>query len=190
VGEYDSVKWEVGTRLNSSTKTSFSLYFNVLENRIPVKFTGYNARGSSCFPGTPTVQTITKHLTIVPETSTALLGSYFGYNTDNPKDTFTVKIQLNASGIGFIKNLPKDCLGYENNTFGYWDYQFGLANLAYGYNGLRQRKAYEPKCGQIDSKGFLVSRDTLIINYIHWKSISRFELDVPQSKCFKGVRRR
>jgi hypothetical protein len=192
VGEYDSIKWEVGTRLNSSTKTAFSLYFNVLENRIPVKFTGYNARGSNCFPGTPTVQTITKHLTIVPETSTALLGSYFGYNTDNPKDTFTVLLQRSPYFL-FVKNLPIGCNGYKSPNEGGRPLNFGI-EAAQGFSGFMfDQGAW--LCGKVEARGYLVNRDTLVVNYKHWPKANLDSFDyrhdtIPLFKKFIGVRKR
>ncbi|MCC6761348.1 MAG: hypothetical protein IT252_09035 [Chitinophagaceae bacterium] len=191
VGQYDSVKWEIGNSQNVFKKNSVSLYFNVLENRIPVKFTGYNAKGGDCFPATPSVQTVTKYLSIMPETSTAIVGDYLGYNSDNPTDTFTITFQLNKNGLGFLKNLPKGCSGYESNSSGYWDFNIGLSNIAYGTNGFRQKKAFAPKCGQIDAKGYLIVNDTIVIKYQHWQRINDIEFEVnPVSKIFKGVRRK
>ncbi|QGW29446.1 hypothetical protein [Phnomibacter ginsenosidimutans] len=193
VGQYDSVKWEIGNSQNVFKKNSVSLYFNVLENRIPVKFTGYNAKGGNCFPATPSVQTVTKYLTIVPVTLASAIGKFQGYNIDNPADTFTVILQRSPYFL-YLKNLPKGCNGYINPSEGSTQYNFGV-EAAQGFNGFVSKEPTAWMCGKLEARGFLVNRDTLIVHYKNWPLIkdrtpdSWFEWATePVSKTFKGVR--
>ncbi|MCA0382453.1 MAG: hypothetical protein LCH58_09845 [Bacteroidetes bacterium] len=193
IGQYDSVKWEIGNSQNVFKKSSVSLYFNVLENRIPVKFTGYNTKGANCFPATPTVQTVTKYLTIVPETLAAAIGKFHGYNTDNPADTFTVTLQRNDYWL-FLKNLPKGCNGYINPSEGYTVYDFGIAAVQ-AYNGFVS-KGGAWRCGELEARGYLINRDTLLINYKHWPRTNISDSNdytystTPVFKKFIGIRQR
>ncbi|WP_416439418.1 hypothetical protein [Phnomibacter sp. MR] len=192
VGQYDSVKWEIGNSQNVFKKSSVSLYFNVLENRIPVKFTGYNTKGANCFPATPTVQTVTKYLTIVPETLAAAIGKFHGYNTDNPADTFTITLQRSPYDL-YVKNLPKGCEGYFPSQ-GYTYYLLGVI-AAQGFNGFVSKGTPAWLCGKLEARGYLVNKDTIMIHYKNWPLIkdrtpdSWFEYaNDPVSKTFKGVR--
>lgn len=193
IGDYDSVKWEIGNSQNVFKKSTVSLYFNVLENRIPVTFTGYNSKGSNCFPATPTVQTVTKYLTIVPETSAAAIGKFHGYNTDNPADTFTVILQRSPYFL-HIKNLPKGCEGY-NASQGHTFYYLGV-EAAQGFIGFVSKGTTAWKCGPFEARGYLSSRDTLIINYKHWPRVNIADSNdyryatTPILKKFIGVRQR
>jgi len=190
VGEYDSVKWEIGSALNVSNRLSFSLYFNVLESNIPIKFTGYNKKNRNCFPSNLTVQTVTKQLTIVKQAHSALLGRYLGCNTDSPVDTFTVTVQLDDSNLGYLKNIPNGCEGQTSNDYGYNYLKFGLF-IGYGFSGMLQTRVFSPSCGEIYSKGYLIGRDTLIVNYSYRKVIAPFTLEEkPTFKTFRGVRQR
>jgi hypothetical protein len=139
------------------------------------------------------VQTISKSLTIVRETSSPLLGYFQGYNTDNPTDTFTVILQRNPYYL-FVKNLPKGCNGYINPSEGIEEYGFGVV-AASGFRGIKFGDISPWRCGKIQARGYLTGYDTLTINYKHWPRVNPADSNdykhdtIPRLKQFKGVRR-
>lgn len=114
---YDSVNWIFGNPLNSSKLRETQLVFGIQDFNIPISLTGYKRKtyGTECFPNVATTQTITKKISVNGTyTDLPIVGNFFGANTDNLNDTFTVSIRFEpARDYLVIKNFPKGNMGFQ-----------------------------------------------------------------------------
>lgn len=178
VEQYDSLKWQIGTYSKVFKDARFGLNFaNTLEN-IPVNFTGYKKQNPECFPDDKGIYTNVKNLQPVEQydratlTISPLVGQYHGFFTDNPADTFTVRIEYfdstkyNTSITGtqnfyWISNIPK---GYVDST------SIQATTYPELSNGLPMKMGYKGfvfgrnKTNCEYGRGWL-SNDSLYINY-------------------------
>jgi len=176
--QYQTVKWKVGNDPRDFTQPKFHLYFLNDLITISITFTGKNEPNKMCFPNDNGVYSGVKQLTTVEQfdksilTLSPLIGRYKGYFTNNPSDTFTVRIEYfdsskydpSITGLKnfyWISNIPK---GYKDSTssnaleypelsnglpieMGYKCFEFGISNA---------------DC--VSGRGWL-SHDTLHVNY-------------------------
>lgn len=113
-GDYDSVKWVVGSDPRTFTNQNFRLSFMVYET-IPVTLYAFRKSGiwQQCSNAKKT-DTITKSFTIIHDTinTPKYLGNWLGALENNPMDTFRVTIfRQPFSHIYryYISNIPKGC---------------------------------------------------------------------------------
>lgn len=173
---YDSVLWKIGTDPRKFTQSIFTLSFINDLITVPVTFTGNKPANTQCFPNDNGIYTGVKQLTTVEQfdratlTKSPLIGRYKGYFTNNPLDTFTVRIEYfdstkyNVSVTGlknfyWISNIPK---GYIDSTS---DPAVRYPELRNGHSMEMGYKSFVFSGGfDIRGKGWL-SHDTLFINY-------------------------
>ena len=182
VGEYDSVKWNIGSDPRIFKEARFvyasGRFTGIPVGQLEIKLTAYKAPNVKCYPDDKGIYSASKTLTIVDAytkgslTKSPLLGHYHGYNTDNPLDTFTVRIEyfdsakydlthFGRQNFYWISNLPK---GY------FWDggdQTIYSPELQHGneiaYMGFKCFGALDgPTCGS--GYGYL-SHDSLIMDY-------------------------
>lgn len=170
---YESYTWRVGSDPRTWTARDFTLSFHNMLGTLPITFTGTKQPNDFCFPGDNGIYTSVKNFTMVEQvqkplvTISPLVGKYKGYFTDNPTDTFTVRLEYfdstkydvtitEGKNFYWFSNMPK---GFEATT-----------NAAYAYpelrNGHRIEMGYKSFVFQIgpSGKGWL-SHDSLYINY-------------------------
>ncbi len=98
-----------------------------------------------CFPDLTGFDTVKRNFHFVVKENPSFFGQYFGYNEDNPSDTFTIVIGFfNEQGhpdndIISIGNFPKSFKYYQTGLrFSYSEFYFrnfsdGSAKFAHGY---------------------------------------------------------
>jgi len=172
---YQWQKWNIGNDPREFTQSNFNLTFiNVLET-ITVNFTAYKNPDAICFPLDNGIYRGQKQFTVVEQfekpilTLSPLLGRYHGYFTDNPADTFTVRVEyfdstkydVGLTGLKnfyWISNIPKGFNNTSTPAFVYPELRNGLGpemgykSFVFDYNTC------------ISGKGWLTN-DTLMINY-------------------------
>ena len=182
VGEYDSVKWNIGNDPRIFKEPRFiygsGRFTGIPVGQVEIKLTAYKAPNVKCFPADKGIYTASKTLTIVDAytrgslTKSPLLGRYHGSNTDSPLDTFTVRIEyfdstkydlthFGRQNFYWISNLPK---GYfwdgSDQTYNNPELQYGVEINYLGYKG------FSTTDGATCNNGFgFLSHDSLIIDY-------------------------
>lgn len=110
-----SYEWQVGSNSISQTTKDFGLYFTDTIGTIPVRLIVRAKPNLMCFPDDDGIDTIVKYLTIRNVLPDPLKGKYYGYNTNDPSNYFTIEIDTarvpGTSPTGFfvglcMKNLP------------------------------------------------------------------------------------
>lgn len=155
---YDSVFWKLGKDTRVWTSPGFALNFSTASGAIKINFSGKKTPNTVCFPRDSGLYSSSQVLNLVEQqdraslTISPLKGRYFGYFTDNPSDTFTMRIdyfdssKYNTSITGsrnfyWISNIPKgyiSLLGWpypelQNGQpiyMGYKCFQFGTSSNA------------------------------------------------------------
>jgi hypothetical protein len=124
VDVYDSVTWKLGTDPRVWTSPNFTLNFSTASGTIPINFVGKKTPSPQCFPGDSGVYASSKSLTLLEQFDRSslaispLCGRYFGCFTDNPSDTFTMRIEYfdstkydptrtGSPNFYWISNIPK-----------------------------------------------------------------------------------
>jgi hypothetical protein len=168
---YESVTWRLGSDPRIWTSPEFSLSFYSALGTIPINFNAKRTANMVCFPGDNGVYASTKNLTMVEQvekpyvTISPLVGRYKGYFTDNPSDTFTVRMEYfdstkydvgitGSKNFYWFSNFPKGFISMLG-----WSY----AELKNGYSIEMGYKCFVFQIGP-SGKGWL-SNDTLYINY-------------------------
>jgi hypothetical protein len=172
---YEIVTWKIGSDPRTWTDPEFSLSFVTVLGTVPINFNGRKTPNRQCFPGDSGMYTSSKELTMVEQvekpyvTISPLVGSYKGYFTDNPADTFTVRMEYfdsakyDASVTGsknfyWFSNMPKGFISTTNAAFAYpelkngFSIEMGYKCFVFNYDSYHQGKAW-------------LSHDTLYINY-------------------------
>ena len=116
----DEYVWKVGDDARTWTTKKFRLNFIGFIGTLPIHLiVKNNSVDTLCNPGDDGIDTVTKYLTVVGRESLAILGSYKGYNLDNPSDTFTVTVRTtdyrNRSWVE-IMNINKGCFDTTNSS--------------------------------------------------------------------------
>lgn len=158
-GEYDSVKWVVGSDPRSFTNQNFRLSFMVYET-IPVTLYAFRKSGiwQQCSNAKKT-DTITKSFTIVDEAiiQPKYVGTWLGALEGNLLDTFRVTIfrGVNTSNPYkyYISNIPKGCphpstSKMELISYGYKEFGFNRQDI--------YCKTVEWAFGKVDEQNKLV----------------------------------
>lgn len=106
--------WKVGNDERTWNTKKFRLNFIGTQGTIPIRLiVKNNAVDTECNPGDKGIDTVTKYVTVLGSLSElSILGSYKGYNLDNPKDTFTVTIRSTEyRGRSWVEimNINKGC---------------------------------------------------------------------------------
>jgi hypothetical protein len=176
LGSYDSVRWRIGSDPRNFTQSLFHLSFANTLGSLSVGFTAYAPANPICFPEDNGVYTGSASLTILEQvdrsllTLSPLIGKYQGAFTDQPSDTFTIRIEyfdstkyspnaFGAKNFYWISNIPKGYYWpFSSQTFSNPELQHGK-ELNMGYKSFQ---FYGATCE--NGKGWL-SNDTLFINY-------------------------
>jgi hypothetical protein len=153
LSNYDSVHWKIGNDPRLFTQPTFTLSFNGTLATVPINFTAFKNPDNDCFPRDNGIYNASKELTVVEQFEKAILtlsplrGKYKGSYTDNPADTFTVRIEYfdsskydpsvtGTKNFYWISNIPK---GYRDTTselaLRYSELQYGQAPFM-GYKAL------------------------------------------------------
>jgi hypothetical protein len=168
---YESVIWKLGDDPRTFTSPDFTFNFHTAIGSIPIRLTGTNSTNVQCYPGTFTQ---TKNLTLVEQvqkpylTISPLVGHYHGYFTDNPTDTFTVRMEYfdstkydagvtGSKNFYWFSNMPN---GFTSNLG--WSYP----ELKHGFSVEMGYKCFVFGSGSSSVQGRAwLSHDTLFINY-------------------------
>ena len=171
---YDSVKWEIGNAQNTSKLRDYQLLFGLVEYNISISLTGYKKKlnNYNCFPNDPTVQTITKIISVVgPTNSLPIVGNFFGYNEDNPTDTFTISTRFEPARNYFVmKNFPKGNKGFPYGVLPPpIDSFVGIHPTFYGYDYFfidnNEGSVAIATHGGVTGAAKITNRNSIIINY-------------------------
>ncbi|MFN9303631.1 MAG: hypothetical protein ACK6DA_12750 [Candidatus Kapaibacterium sp.] len=132
----DEYVWKVGDDERTWTTKKFRLNFIGFIGTLPIHLiVKNNSVDTLCNPGDDGIDTVTKYLTVVGRESLAILGSYKGYNLDNPSDTFTVTVRTtdyrNRSWVEII-NINKGCFDTTNSSNLY----VNVANKGLTFTGI------------------------------------------------------
>jgi hypothetical protein len=173
---YEAVSWTLGGDPRTFTQPEFSLSFINLLGTIPVSFTGNKTPNTACFTVDNGIYTSTKNLTTVEQvekpnvTISPLVGRYKGYFTNNPSDTFTVRMEYfdsakydipitGSKNFYWLSNIPKGYVGTATASFVYKELQNGLT-VEMGYKCF----VFGTGASIVQGKGWL-SNDSIYINY-------------------------
>jgi len=193
----DSYEWQVGNNLISQTESDFSLYFDDTIGSISVRLIVRSKPNSICFPSDDGVDTIIKTLTIKNKSPHPIVGKYYGYNTNDPLNTFTIEIDTASistpTNLGspyscgfFVKNLPNGNnslmsiagkLGSTTNSF----YISGNEYQPYNSNIIIQEGTH----GNFEqsSHGIVYPKENkIVIDYYSSPVINQFTLGSPYPK--------
>ena len=172
---YEGITWKVGSDPRIWTTPEFTLSFYTELGTLPVTFTGTRQPNKVCFPNDNGTYTSSKHFTLVEQvqkpfvTISPLVGRYKGYFTDNPADTFTVRMEYfdsakydvsitGSKNFYWFSNMTKGFVSTTNAAFAYpelkngFSIEMGYKSFVFNYDSYHQGKAW-------------LSHDTLYINY-------------------------
>ncbi len=138
--------------------------------KILITFIGQRKPQPECNSKDDGIDTFRRHIIVVLEDSSRMYGRYLGYNTDNPNDTFTIRIGKNKNGAGFpsLFNLPNGCMIEDWNNPGNKEAVNIQVSLAYrGYYSIDQISGFNPFCGIVHHSSGKLSQNnqTITINY-------------------------
>jgi len=103
-----SYEWQVGNNSTVQTVKDFGLYFNDTIGTIPVRLIVHAQPNLICYPDDDGIDTVVKYLTIRTVLPDPLAGKYYGYNTNDPGNYFTIEIDTVTEFISFM-NPPNVC---------------------------------------------------------------------------------
>lgn len=171
--EYSDVQWTIGGDPRTFSSNRVEMVFNSPEN-ITGKLTA-NSLNSFCQQEQKELSLNYTLLAEGPRNRSPLIGSYRGFNTDNPSDIFTVEVKYWygpkytwwSSGAYTVDNLPK---GYQDSTReinGVKIPEIRGIIAATGYKNFAFDKSGNLPALGIKAYGSLrgVGNDTLLINY-------------------------
>jgi hypothetical protein len=120
LNKYDSVKWMVGRNISKERK--FELNFNTVSFNQPIKISmvSYQNPPKDCNNVNVLTDTLTK--TVVFNRVFKFVGTFRGYDLDNPRKIFNILLKdsgLAPNGINgfFIGNLPYGISGVSNFNY-------------------------------------------------------------------------
>ena len=171
---YESVNWKLGNDPRDWLSQDFSLSFFTALGSVPINFTGKNTPNNQCFPQDNGIYASSQKITLVEQverptlTISPLVGRYKGYFTNNPADTFTVRMEYfdstkynplltgGTSNFYWFSNMPKNFVTtlffpYPELRNGF-RVDMGYKCFVFEYDSYNQGKAW-------------ISNDTLNINY-------------------------
>lgn len=91
--EADAIyKWKVGDDPNVFVKKSFSLDFGQPYGKVETSLIVNKQPNKTCFPSDDGADTIKRNLYVIPKIKNAFLGTFTGYDTNNPNEIFDVTI--------------------------------------------------------------------------------------------------
>jgi hypothetical protein len=172
--KYESVLWKLGSDSRDWVNPKFSLNFSTTLGTLPIHFTGNATPNALCFPGDNGKYTSTQNLTVLEQVEkphvfiSPLVGRYQGAFTDNPSDTFTVRLDYfdsakystgitGSKNFYWLSNMPKGFTSTTNTAFAYpelkngFSLEMGYKCFVFNYDSYQQGKAW-------------LSNDTLYIN--------------------------
>lgn len=140
--QYDSVLWRLGNDPRNFTQQEFSLSFYGTLGTVPITFAGYKKPITNCFPGDNGIYTAIRNITMVEQiekpilTLSPLIGNYLGSFTNNPSDTFTVRIEYfdstkyntaltGSQNFYWFSNFPKGYIGTTSTAVAYPELNYG-----------------------------------------------------------------
>ncbi|MBY0477902.1 MAG: hypothetical protein K2Q24_09680 [Chitinophagaceae bacterium] len=173
---YESIVWKLGADPRVWTDSTFSLSFINELGQLSVNFVGKKSPNTLCFPNDNGTYSTAKNLTMVEQvekpyvTISPLVGKYMGYFTDNPSDTFTVRMEYfdstkydasitGAKNFYWFSNMPKGFAGTTSASYVYKELQNGLS-VEMGYKCF----VFGTGSSIVQGKGWLAN-DTLFIIY-------------------------
>ncbi|HET9058047.1 MAG TPA: hypothetical protein VFN30_14475 [Chitinophagaceae bacterium] len=139
--QYDSVLWKLGYDPRNFIQQDFSLSFYTALGTVPITFKGYKQPTTNCFPADTGVYMATRNITLVEQvqkpilTLSPLIGRYQGSFTNNPTDTFTVRIE-------YFDSTKYDVMLTGNKNF-YW-----VSNFPKGFVGTTTAAVVYPELNQ------------------------------------------
>lgn len=136
--------WKVGNDERTWNTKKFRLNFIGTQGTIPIRLiVKNNAVDTVCNPGDKGIDTVTKYVTVLGSASElSILGSYKGYNLDNPKDTFTVTIrstEYRGSNWVEMMNINKGCFDTTIAS----DLYINVANKGLTFTGFHNGRGEE-----------------------------------------------
>jgi hypothetical protein len=176
VDKYKSVSWKLGSDPRDWAAATFNLSFSTVLGMVPIRFTGKANPDSLCFPGDNGTYTSMQNLTVVEQvdksriTISPLVGRYRGYFTDNPSDSFTIRMdyfdsaKYDAGITGnknfyWLSNMPNGFIGTTTASCVYEELREGQP-VEMGYKCF----VFGTNASLVQGRGWL-SNDTLYINY-------------------------
>lgn len=192
----DSIKFKIGDDPRIFNSNFVSLFFRD-QQTIKVNYNAIFNNGCQT-----TIDSLTKSITLVQDDTnhiSPLVGSYLGYNTDNPNDTFSIAIKFWIGprypwwqrGTYTLDNLPKGYKDAGTRTFnGYSRPEITGLDISVGYKNLTVNESNTIPPQGIKGYASLKrgSPDTLIFNYRLEEYLPNFQIKYHQ-KQFIGIKK-
>ena len=167
----DTYNWLIGDDTTIHRTAYFPLRFGIPEayGKIQVRLIVTKKPNLNCFPDDKSIDTVIKYVTVIPDSSAAIYGKYYGCNQDNPSDSFVVNIfylwdKYHVSYYTYINNINKGCNDSIYTDFEYDPY-FESPNF---FKGITFDCSNSVGYGCLQPKGTGILQDdlkTIVINY-------------------------
>ena len=183
----DSYEWHIGAGIYNNRSVSLNFPTSLVGQSIPVMLILTKKPNSNCFPKDNGIDTITKKVYFVEGCTHSLIkGTFVGYNTLSPKDTFSVSIDLckpspypfqTQTTGSFVNNILPGCklfVSDNGNLYGYKELLFLSGGVVCNYGGINGIATIGP------------SKDEIIIDYSYYADVTTSNLT---KKKFVGKRK-
>lgn len=93
--EYDSVWWLIGAEANFRKGKGIQIYFeDEYPENLPIIMIGKRTPNKACFPNEQAIDTVRRYLTLLPRTTTKVIGQWVGAYDTHPLDSFEINIRF------------------------------------------------------------------------------------------------
>ncbi len=167
----DSCIWRIGAGIYKTkvTKIEFTNQLQITPSfNVPVTCIAYRKPDKRCFPNDDGIDTSSRMIYVTKLCNALINGSYQGYLTNNPTDTFTVHINT-CYPYAHIQ-LPPDTLLYISNLYRDSALVFSTGNPLWGN---RQVFFNDPKESYSDAQGIARLSDKDHIDIIYTLSVGK-----------------
>ncbi|MBS1508043.1 MAG: hypothetical protein JSS79_15490 [Bacteroidetes bacterium] len=179
----DSYEWHIGTGVYSKRSVSLSFPNTIVGQSVPITLILSKKPNLNCFPNNRGVDTLTKRVYFLDDCVSPLVkGKFNGYNTNAPKDTFSITIdlckynQFNIRGTNMTSLFrDRDCptIFYSNAVIGYRELYFSSDGSLCGSSGIGGTAMIGP------------GKDQITVDYYYYPTI---DLTTPVQRKFIGKR--
>jgi hypothetical protein len=168
---YESYQWQVGSDPRVFTSKTMTMQFPDNTFNVPVRMIGRRKVDSQCFPNDDGLDTLRTTVSFTQFAQAQVLGTYYGYDTLNPADKFSVEVKVlygydSTWDKTFIKNVVVGKLPFVGKHH----------NLDEGYSPIRLSSSafVGQNSGPISYLVGYLQKDRRTI-YIEFESIPRDE---------------
>lgn len=137
---YDSYEWHIGSDARIWTDSAFRLGFPAREVTLgaplPITLIAKRAPNISCTPTDDGVDTLTKHIVIILDYDSPILGEYKGVHTDSPLDTFNVRIYFRNPDYLVMQNINRGCQDTVGRFSSYIRKELGATVMTFDGGGV------------------------------------------------------